>query len=57
VESTTSVRDAIAREKQTKGWLRRKKVALIEAENADWNDLAAEWFQVCDRADPSLRSG
>ena len=57
VESTTSVRDAIAGEKQIKGWLRRKKVALIEAQNADWNDLAAEWFQVCDRADPSLRSG
>lgn len=31
---------AIAREKQLKGWVRRRKVALIEAENPEWDDLA-----------------
>lgn len=31
---------AIAREKQIKGWTRDKKIALIEADNPDWRDLA-----------------
>ena len=33
-------RAAIAREKQIKAWRREKKVALIEAENPTWEDLA-----------------
>ena len=41
-ESFSNVRDAIAREKEIKGWLRAKKVALIEAENPTWRDLASE---------------
>ncbi len=57
VESTSSVRDAIAREKQIKGWLRCKKVALIEARNPGWADLSDGWFAAGDSADPSLRSG
>jgi len=36
--------DAIAREKQTKGWRRSKKIALIESLNPEWKDLAADWF-------------
>src|SRR5208283_5570945 len=32
---------AISREKQIKGWLRRKKIALIESINPAWKDLAA----------------
>ena len=36
--------NAIAREKTIKGWLRRKKIALIEAENRTWEDLSASWF-------------
>lgn len=32
--------DAIAREKQIKGWTRRKKVTLIEAKNPEWKDLS-----------------
>ncbi|MBI3665869.1 MAG: GIY-YIG nuclease family protein [Acidobacteria bacterium] len=48
------VRDAIAREKQIKAWRREKKVALIEAQNPTWEDLAAAWEAT---ADPSLRSG
>jgi putative endonuclease len=36
--------NAIAREKSIKGWLRRKKIALIEAENPTWEDLSEKWF-------------
>ena len=35
---------AIAREKQIKGWLRAKKIALIETANPEWKDLSAEWY-------------
>ena len=42
-EETPDVRSAIAREKQIKGWVRAKKVALIEAANPQWRDLSAEW--------------
>jgi putative endonuclease len=37
------VEDAIAREKQLKGWSRTKKIALIERENPAWVDLSEEW--------------
>ncbi len=30
---------AITREKQIKGWLRSKKMALIETKNPEWKDL------------------
>ena len=43
-EATIDVNAAIAREKQIKGWLRKKKVALIESENPEWNDLSEEWY-------------
>lgn len=36
------VLDAIAREKQLKGWRREKKNALIETLNTKWNDLSLE---------------
>lgn len=36
------VDSAIRREKQIKRWRREKKVALIERENATWEDLSAE---------------
>jgi putative endonuclease len=42
-EEHASSRDALAREKQLKRWNRAKKVALIEADNPAWNDLAADW--------------
>jgi putative endonuclease len=42
-ESTPDVRAAIAREKQIKGWLRAKKVALIESVNPRWRDLSEDW--------------
>jgi putative endonuclease len=40
LEEHSDVRDAIAREKQIKGWLRAKKIALIESLNPHWEDLA-----------------
>ena len=43
-ETTRDVRSAIAREKQIKGWRRVKKVALIEAGNAHWEDLSEGWY-------------
>ena len=62
---------AILAEKKIKGWLRSKKVALIESINPDWLDLAAplqsEAPVILSEAknlaspieipDPSLRSG
>ena len=45
VETCVRPVDAIAREKQIKGWSRRKKTALIESSNPGWADLAADWFE------------
>jgi len=42
-EQTTDVRDAIAREKQLKGWTRKRKIELIKTMNSKWLDLSAEW--------------
>jgi putative endonuclease len=41
-EQTSDVRNAIAREKQLKGWSREKKLRLIESGNAGWLDLAPD---------------
>ena len=43
-EETNDVNVAIAREKQIKGWLRSKKIALIESANPQWKDLSLEWY-------------
>jgi hypothetical protein len=37
------IRLAIRREKHLKGWLRKRKVALIQSMNPRWRDLSAEW--------------
>ena len=44
-ESTPSVHAALAREKQIKGWLRAKKIALINSMNPSWKDLSAAWLE------------
>jgi putative endonuclease len=44
-EATPDVRSAIAREKQIKGWLRSKKIALIESMNPEWRDLSEGWYE------------
>jgi putative endonuclease len=38
-------RDAIAREKEIKGWRRAKKNALVETKNPNWADLSPMLFQ------------
>ena len=42
-EETPDVKAAIAREKQIKGWVRSKKIALIESTNPQWQDLSEGW--------------
>ena len=49
------VRNAITRETQLKGWLRRRKIELIEKNNPMWMDLAAGWRSSV-ALDSSLRS-
>jgi putative endonuclease len=44
-EQTTDIRSAIHREKQLKGWLRAKKITLIESVNPNWQDLSESWFE------------
>ena len=51
-ERFTGPRAAIAREKQLKGWVRAKKIALIEMTNPTWGDLSVGWYVV----DPTVRS-
>jgi len=43
-EAGNDVNAAIAREKQIKGWLRSKKIALIDSMNPKWKDLSEEWY-------------
>ncbi len=42
---TDDVQAALHREKQVKGWLRKKKVALIETINPKWKDLSDGWYK------------
>lgn len=42
-ETFTDIHDAIAREKQIKGWRREKKITLIESSNPTWRDLCEDW--------------
>jgi putative endonuclease len=41
-EEFPDIRDAIAREKQLKGWVRARKIRLIEGRNPRWEDLGAK---------------
>ena len=43
-EVFNNIEDAIRREKQIKGWSRKKKNELINTVNQDWNDL---YFSIC----------
>jgi putative endonuclease len=47
--------DAIAREKQIKGWRRSKKIALIESINPRWDDMAGDWDAIFANPGPSTR--
>ncbi len=50
-EHGINIKGAIEREKQLKGWLRKKKNVLIETINPEWKDLSEGFW------DPSLCSG
>lgn len=39
-EATGSAEAAIRREKQLKGWIRQRKIELIQSQNAEWEDLS-----------------
>jgi putative endonuclease len=43
-ESFTDINDAIAAEKQIKGWTRKKKLELIRTNNPMFRDLTNEWL-------------
>ncbi len=43
-EDYADVRNAIAREKQLKRWLRVWKIELIKKDNPEMKDLAADWY-------------
>ena len=49
-ERYRSITTAIAREKELKGWLRIKKVALIVSTNPTWKDLSADWVNPSNNA-------
>ena len=51
-EQFYEVENAIAREKEIKGWKRAKKIALVESLNPYWHDLAADWHE---RYKPGLK--
>jgi putative endonuclease len=51
-EEGTSAYDAIAGDKQIKGWTRQRKIELINEMNPRWEDLSAEWVE--DEARPLL---
>ena len=55
-EKFGSVHEAIRREKQIKGWLRCKKVALVESMNPQWLDLAEDHFKSAAKFNLSARS-
>jgi len=44
VEEFDRADDAIAREKQLKGWSRKRKIALIETLNPTLKDLSVQWL-------------
>lgn len=44
VETFHDINSAISREKTIKGWLRKKKIELINASNPDWRDLSEGWY-------------
>ena len=47
-ESGSDVEGALNREKQIKGWLRKRKIELIESLNPHWKDLSEGWYAADD---------
>ena len=42
-EVSSTISAAIEREKQIKGWNRKRKNKLIESKNPNWEDLSKSW--------------
>lgn len=42
-EETSDVEVAIRREKELKGWIRKRKEELIKTINSSWKDLSLDW--------------
>jgi putative endonuclease len=59
-ETFPTIEQAIEGEKRLKGWLRSKKIALIESFNSNWEDMSQHWYRPempsAPRRDSSLRS-
>ena len=49
-ETFGDIQEAIAREKQIKGWPRARKVELIKSVHPEWKDLAADWMKAATSA-------
>jgi putative endonuclease len=45
-ERYRDVNNAIAREKELKGWRRAKKIELIRELNPAWTDLSRDWYDL-----------
>ncbi len=43
-ETFSDIISAIAREKTIKGWLRKRKIDLINQSNPQWKDLSEDWY-------------
>ncbi len=43
-EATSDILEAISREKQLKGWARKKKLDLIRTTNPTFADLSEDWY-------------
>ncbi len=44
-EEFASIHDALAAEKQIKGWTRKKKLELIRTQNPKFEDQSKDWFE------------
>jgi len=44
-ETFNDIYSAIAREKQIKGWIRQKKIDLINENNPEWKDMVEESYR------------
>ena len=56
-EAFKYIGNAIAREKQIKGWSRKKKIALIESGNPSWRDLSRDFGKEFKPVTPDRASG
>jgi putative endonuclease len=45
METFANIDEAIAREKELKGWRREKKLVVIETQNPKWWDLSHGWYE------------